>query len=134
MTTEQTPQWTPPKNWRWMVGMTAMEPDTALRGTVVRIRGDKLTLMAWRGYRKVSVHASRMMADFTDPATLGGMLALVRELWQDQGLCAHGKYTPTGWRWSIIGGKPHGSTFRRMAERRWDTETEALLAALEAAP
>jgi hypothetical protein len=36
--------------------------------------------------------------------------------------------------WRIKGGHPHGSGFRTMAEKQHDTEAEALVAALEAAP
>ena len=64
------------------------------------------------------------LPDLSDPCTLGGLLALVREAWEDQTLAARfdDEY---GW-WVVDG--------NRWAEcSRGDSEAEALVAALEAA-
>ena len=59
------------------------------------------------------------LPDLTDPATLGCVLALVREAWDDRYLCA--SLSPRKL-WMVDGWSLH------------DTEAEALVAALEAAP
>lgn len=65
--------------------------------------------------------------DFTDPATLGCLLAAVREAWLDEGVHAKPAYWPAeGARWLALppGGYAHGYG---------ETEADALIAALEAA-
>lgn len=71
--------------------------------------------------------------DFTDPATLGCLLAAVREAWQDHGLATVGRYQHAGRRWALVTGHRHGSTLRAVAAVEHDTEADALIAALEAA-
>jgi len=63
--------------------------------------------------------SSHIMPDLDDPATLGCLLALVREAWDDRYLCA--SLSPRKL-WMVDGWSLH------------DTEAEALVAALEAAP
>ena len=75
------------------------------------------------------------LPDLDDPATLGCLLALVREAWGDQGLHCAGRYSDGKWLWHVQGGHPHGATFRRRVYAiGHGTEAEALVAALEAAP
>ena len=69
--------------------------------------------------------------DWTDPATLGCLLAMAREAWGDQRMSVAGD-SRAGW--SVRGGHQHGSVFRRMGEKTYETEVEALLRAIEAAP
>lgn len=64
--------------------------------------------------------------DLTDPATLGCLLALVRAAWQDPYLCVVGEPI-TGWR--IDAAVPGVASLYG-----FDTEAEALVRALEAAP
>jgi len=64
-------------------------------------------------------HNLDALPDLTDPATLGCLLALVREAWGDRYLCA--SLSPRKL-WMVDGWSLH------------DTEAEALVAALEAAP
>ena len=64
------------------------------------------------------------LPDLTDPCTLGGLLALVREAW-GQTLCACRH--PCGW---LIGSPQHPDHLGDI----FDSEAEALVAALEAAP
>jgi len=71
--------------------------------------------------------------DFTDAATVGCLLAAVREAWQDHGLTTVGRYQHAGRRWTLATGHRHGSTLRAVAAVEHDTEADALIAALEAA-
>jgi hypothetical protein len=65
--------------------------------------------------------------DWTDPATLGCLLAMVREAWGDSYIYFGSSLSTKRKRWSWVmgGGDCIG---------QGDTEAEALLAALEAAP
>lgn len=63
--------------------------------------------------------------DLRDPATLGAALAVVRERWGDPGMFARRSTSRGLWRVS-------GSDTRSVVEA--ETEAEALVAALEAAP
>jgi hypothetical protein len=75
---------------------------------------------AWADERKAE-------PDFTDPATVGVLLAAVREAWLDGGVHAKPAYWPAdGARWLALppGGYAHGYG---------ETEADALIAALEAA-
>jgi hypothetical protein len=67
------------------------------------------------------------LPDLFDPATLGCLIALVREAWNDYSLCANdaGPYDLMFW---------HVYTDDRNVSEGCQTEAEALVAALEAAP
>ena len=100
------------KGWRWLPGMKLT---TGLRIT------ESLVPFTF----------SVDLPDLTDPATLGCLLALVREAWGDECACALPvDYGPGGVMWVCqltAGG-------RSLTARHWVTEAEALVAALEAAP
>ncbi len=66
------------------------------------------------------------LPDLTDPATLGCLLALVREAWSDPYLCAVGD-SDTGWRVDAV-------TAQVQDLHSYPSEAEALVAALESAP
>ena len=66
------------------------------------------------------------LPDLTDPATLGCLLALVREAWSDPYLCAVGD-PDTGWRVDAV-------TAQVQNLHGYASEAEALVASLEAAP
>jgi len=104
------------EGWRWMEGM--LSADTGLRL-------DEMT-DEWEG----------AVPDLSDPATLGCLLALVRAAWADEGCAAVvASYTfELGYRWRVVGGHHHGSGFMGMSQKHYQTEAEALVAALEAAP
>jgi len=75
------------------------------------------------------------LPDLNDAATIGCLLALVRQAWDDKGLHCAGRYSDGQWLWHVQGGKPHGASFRRsVCTIGHVTEAEALVVALEAAP
>lgn len=103
------------KHWKFLAGMAVwiVQPDGGVeRGRIVV--GPGLT-------------ASDGWPDLTDPATVGCLLALVREAWGCPHLSVVG--TPGDWRIDAEGG-PVG--IRDLHSYR--SEAEALVLALEAAP
>jgi hypothetical protein len=108
------------KGWRWMPGMLAVEwsaPGMSLTGgRPVRVDD---------GWHEVGV----WLPDLSDPATLGCLLALVREAWGDPTICVVLDLSDGYWhvgRWEDEGIALRG---------RWGTtEAHALTLALEGAP
>lgn len=101
--------------WRWVPGMLAVE--WAVPGMVLT---DGRPVRVDDRWHEVGV----WLPDLSDPATLGCLLALVREAWGDPTLSPCWQDETGGWdvvgnRWNIIA----GST----------TEAEALVVALGAA-
>lgn len=96
--------------WRWMPGMLYKQEGVGVRPVIATapiIQGGGLP-------------------DLTDPATLGCLLALVREAWGRPQVTTQKMLSATGSEfWAV------GVSWRRFAG---DTEAEALVAALEAAP
>jgi hypothetical protein len=66
------------------------------------------------------------LPDLTDPATVGCLLALVREAWSDPYLCAVGD-PDTGWRVDAV-------TAQVQDLHGYSSEAEALVYALERSP
>lgn len=101
------------KGWRWMPGMRTTDGMRVIHDpyrwpAVPRPLGDHLP-------------------DLTDPATLGCLLALVREAWDARWVCTTPEYCSEDgqdtWRVDGIEARAYGPT-----------EAEALVAALEKAP
>lgn len=119
------------KRWRWMPGMLTTD------GLRVAHNGDQLVGIS-HDYKRnewCELGLNGRLPDLDDPATLGCLLALVREAWDDQGLHCAGRYGSGEWLWHVQGGKPHGASFRRHVYAiGHGTEAEALVAALKAAP
>ena len=123
------------KGWRGMPGMRAVGryPDYPVRvhafGESVRDTDDMQQPEPWGWQQPTpygdSIFPGPYLPDLTDPATLGCLLALVREVRQEP----TGFVVPThagGW-----------SYYTRLFAADWyagDTEAEALVAALESAP
>ena len=107
------------KGWRWVAGMLATDG--------WRVAGREGDLILWGRGREVTGLSVRSetngIPDLSDAATRGAILELVREAWGDPatGIYRHGR------RWCVIMGGRCEDFFA-------DTEAEALLAALEAAP
>jgi hypothetical protein len=101
------------KGWRWMLGMQAVTPNGLCGHRIT-----EHTLGIDHG----------MLPDLTDAATLGCLLALVREAWGDPhaSVWYDSAYWHSGNRWSWWA--------KEQSRVDYDTESAALVAALEAAP
>jgi hypothetical protein len=109
------------KHWRWMEGMQ-VEP---LRFRVVWMTDDMIgesdqTSYFWKNVPDI-------FPDLSDAATLGCLLALVREAWGDDRICVAPMTRNT---WGVVIRNP----IRIGAQFREDSEAASLVAALEAAP
>ena len=100
------------KHWRWVPGMLT----EGWRLACVSLHDGAWSATSALAHREYHYPT---LPDLTDPATLGCLLALVREAWDDRYLCA--SLSPRKL-WMVDGWSLH------------DTEAEALVAALEAAP
>ncbi len=111
------------RRWRWMPGMLAcLEGCRPIRITEINDAGNALQEAGW-------------LPVLDDPATVGCLLALVREAWGDPRLVAMDqgdagpRWTLVRWdeEWGTVDARP-GHPITGL------TEAEALIAALEAAP
>lgn len=134
------------RGWRWMPGMNAagrLDQDGAhLRihgvgltgaGDLVELRGGAFDWRQCKDGRWLCLRGgdiigkpSEVLPDLTDPATLGCLLALVREAYRDPYLCAVGD-PDTGWRIDAV-------TAQVQDLHGYASEAEALVSALEDAP
>lgn len=99
------------KHWYLMRGMTLLD------GGLVTGDRDGVPVV----YARAGRHSADMLPDLTDPATLGCLLALVRQAWNRD------LYVRRFWgsHWGVI---------MDTREYHAHSEAEALVAALEAAP
>lgn len=111
------------KGWRWMPGMLAWRPGCpSVRVVAIEDAGNALQENGW-------------LPDLSDPATLGCLLALVREaMGYPNGhfpFLGHSGSSSRGWFycWAASDGSNGGGLHKYYA-----TEAEALVVALEAAP
>ncbi len=116
------------KGWRWMEGMAILIGVSCVeRCVAVGARGP-----AYRdGYGRLTVVQFALPA-LDDPATVGCLLALVREAWGDSGVSVWHVRSAGVWSW-MAGGCIHG-VWRPSDADGYETEAAALVAALEAAP
>ena len=124
------------KHWRWLPGMLIK----TVGGPTDRIAGiDSTYIHAWAESQQtenprgmwIRYRLDRMnkhgVPDLSDPATVGALLALVREAWGDP--CLHVGLLPARWGvWTSQNRPLHECVGKAL------TEAEALVAALEAAP
>ena len=118
------------KGWRWMPGMAGTDAlGVPFRCALTHRSGG---VMVVAGMAVMVAHPdalARMYPDLTDPATLGCLLALVREAWGDPAICVV-LDTSDGY-WHVGRWESEGIALRG----RWGTtEAHALVLSLEAAP
>ena len=119
------------KGWRWMPGMLALDscneehPARVIDGRRSVVYEDS------DGATHEGVVSRSDVPNLTDPATLGCLLALVREAWSDPGVSVWYDRRVALWSW-MADGCAH-SVHRPSDEDGYDTEAEALVAALGAA-
>ena len=115
--------------WRWMPGMTIL----GSKGRRVVVIGLSGAPEATSGMNSRAIEPDEL-PDLSSPATLGCLLALVREAHEDADIVAfvvHSYGSPE--RWCVdVGPAPDLHDERKYVYR--PTEAEALVAALEAAP
>lgn len=123
------------KGWRWMPGMLVHHGDREIRVTEESDIGDAVSGASYDDvydvtFGRVARHAARpdQWPDFRDPATLGCLLALVRDAWGDAG-CHARSWFDGSWIAMRLDDEYNGEITLVCA-----TEAEALVAALEAAP
>ena len=106
------------KGWRWIRGMNTTTDDTFIAFSDC----DEAYWLAHPDDPCEVEPIAGLLPDLTDPATLGCLLALVREAWNDRRGYLH-PCSGYGWLCSVNGEHVYGVT-----------EVEALVVALESAP
>jgi hypothetical protein len=110
------------KRWRWMPGMMAIMTEPHDGETTFRV-------LDYIGSRETGAPIT-MYPDLTDPATVGCLLALVREAWKKPH--AYPMANSIG-EWIIQQFDEEDGIWRPLS-KCFKTEAEALVAALEVAP
>lgn len=110
------------KGWRWMPGMRALQYGVPASLCWLDKQG-RWNACDDRGVWLRFADMTCLTPDLTDPATLGCLLALVREAWGEPMACL---FSGAGG-WVVLGELTQPDIW-------YPTEAEALVAALEAAP
>ena len=114
------------KHWRWMDGML-IQP---LNSRTAVIEEEYIHDRGWSAKRR---KWDDLHPDLSDPATLGCLLALVREAWEvRRGSHAAASAFVINGAWGF--GFMDAGTFVAIALPSYASEVECLVAALEAAP
>ena len=105
------------RGWRWMPGMRWWTDDD--HGRLDDFQPEYMG------------RPTDALPDLSDPATLGCVLALVRQAWAYECACVLPLDYGPGGVWWVCRLAGNG---RALTERHWPTEAEALVFALEATP
>ena len=108
------------KGWRWMPGMLVVA-SSGRATSAHRVTHDSWS--AWGGE----------LPDLTDPATIGCLLALVREAWGDDGITTSCTRCGGGTGWSVHRSSPVDGV-SALVPILSESEATVLVCALEAAP
>jgi|DEB19_MinimDraft_3_1074340.scaffolds.fasta_scaffold13252_6 hypothetical protein len=114
------------RGWRWMPGMLTSHGARCLGSDLWVDRGQRVAVYADPNEGEAP--------DLDDPATLGCLLALVREAWEPRrgtDCIASSVHTNSGWG---VGARVGSECFAAIVLPAAASEAEALVAALEAAP
>lgn len=112
------------RGWKWMPGMATYTPVPYTSPHLGRIlSGENDIFHLWR---------DETIPRLRDPATLGCLLALVREAWADE--CAGHTYDEFGHGWFFKSRVRDGDGGNVRILGQFRSELESLVAALEAAP
>lgn len=111
------------KGWRWMPGMADQ-----FGRRVMQVYPDELGFKWSHLLENNVVRDADALPDLTDAATLGCVLALVREAWSDHGMFVRPRGSKMRPDWAVFTGQNSDLVCAA------STEAEALVAALEAAP
>jgi hypothetical protein len=127
------------KHWRWMPGMLASNGEEDVR--IFYTSADNLLVIEFEDCEFGMVRIPKdtcLIPDLSDPATLGCLLALVREAYEDEWtreLSSFFDATAMGWRVGVI---LKGTALIPYAKGcsllPFESEAEALVSALEGAP
>lgn len=115
------------KGWRWMPGMAGLDPLGVPFRVALAHSGGAIVVAGAALMPAYPDALARMVPDFDDPATMGCMLALVREAWGLPRLGVAFDHDADEW---IV--RSWNATI--LWQGLGNSEAEALVAAFEAAP
>ena len=117
------------KGWRWMRGMNTTTGDTFIAFSDC----DEAYWLAHPDDPCEVEPIAGLLPDLTDPATLGCLLALVREAWGDHATSFANGYAEPQNVWVVHNGRFSSDDYGPEIAKG-STEADALVRALEAAP
>ena len=122
------------RHWRWMPGMLALDSCNEEHPARVIDARRSVVYEDNDGAIHEGVVSRSDLPDLTDPATLGCLLALVREAWEPHrgsDYIASTMHTGSGWG---VGARYGSEGLAAIVLPTYASEAAALVAALEAAP
>ena len=121
------------RGWRWMAGMRTTEGMRVIHDP--RLWPDRPCAIREGTWVDTAVPRplGDHLPDLQDPATLGCLLALLREAWGDHATSFANKYEKPTWVWCVYDGRVSSDDYGHEIAKG-STEADALVRALEAAP